>query len=661
MLGAMLMVALLLVACHTDDSVAELPTEVNAQLTISLPRGIVGKKKSPTTRMSADVVQESGLEDDFRGIDDVHLFCFNDYPSESSSNLGRVIEMKTSGDEVMNGVTSEDYSLCQEITIPVGTSHFAFYGRAADNPQTHEERMHYGIIETVGVDRKDYNGNSGMRFRPVQICPSTEPLGGSQRGQDLLALLNALMNIRGPEAYPNNTWKTVNNLYMNEAYKQMTELTSMSSFHVQAMLGHIKKLVNMEGPDEQGKLLAEAITKKIESCCIEQEAPGDDGQIVLKDSLQGFPEDIHLPAGAARIKWDEEQSLFVIPDKQVYSNDLEVTSVNDYAYPMNLQYQVFSDIVASDSLLVLSSENNTTETGENNTGTGENSGDNGNNTGGNNTGGDNTGGNNTGGDNTGGDNTGGDNTSGDNTGGNDTGETGGENTGIGNTGYQSWQDLLENAYEDAAKVVQPTTQSVAMVKQVQYAVGRLALRTRFSTDNIYDAKGQIVNVSEGMFTLKGYVIGGQREVDYNFQPVEGSRTYAIYDTDLNGGLQSVKRHYFTDTDYILGLGTKADNNIFMALELVNEQQTFQGADGLIVPGATFYLVANLVPKDSEYYKQGELDQVFSKDRATQVYITIKSLANATYGLPNLDIPRPTLGLSVNLVWGEGLWFDEVPL
>lgn len=625
-IGAMLTAALLLLACHTDDTVPELPTEVNAQLTISLPKGIAGRKKAPTTRMGADVVQESGLEDDFRGIDDVHLFCFNNYPSESSSNLGRVIEMKTSGDEVMNGVTNEDYSLCQEITIPVGTSHFAFYGRAADNPQTHEERMHYGIIETVGLDRKDYNGNSGMRFRPVQICPSTEPLGGSQRGQDLLELLNDLMNITVPEPYPNNTWKTVGNLYMNEAYKQMTQLTSMSSFHVQAMLGHIKKLVNMEGPDEQGKQLAKAITEKIESCCIEQEDPDDNEQIVLKDSLQGFPDDIHLPAGAARIKWDEEQSLFVIPDKQVYSNDLEVTSVNDYAYPMNLQYQVFSDIVASDSLLVLNSENNTTDTGDSDTGTNENSDDN-----------------------DGGDgNTGGD-------------ETGGEETGIGNTGYQNWQDLLDNAYEDAAKVVQPTTQSVAMVKQVQYAVGRLALRTRFSTDNIYDAKGELVDVSEGMFTLKGYVIGGQREVDYNFQPVEDSRTYAIYDTNLNGGPQSVKRHYFTTTDYILGLGTKSDSNIFMALELVNEKQTFQGADGLIVPGATFYLVANLVPKDSEYYKQGELDQVFSKDRATQVYITIKSLANATYGLPNLDIPRPTLGLSVNLVWGEGLWFEEVPL
>jgi hypothetical protein len=40
---------------------------------------------------------------------------------------------------------------------------------------------------------------------------------------------------------------------------------------------------------------------------------------------------------------------------------------------------------------------------------------------------------------------------------------------------------------------------------------------------------------------------------------------------------------------------------------------------------------------------------------------INGLGTATYGLPDLEIPHPTLGLSVNLSWGEGLWFNEVEL
>ena len=63
--------------------------------------------------------------------------------------------------------------------------------------------------------------------------------------------------------------------------------------------------------------------------------------------------------------------------------------------------------------------------------------------------------------------------------------------------------MLDKAYTDATKTVEPTTQSVAMVKQVEYAVGRMALRARISIGTIYDAKGKAVNVSNG-FTLKVY-------------------------------------------------------------------------------------------------------------------------------------------------------------
>jgi len=219
---------------------------------------------------------------------------------------------------------------------------------------------------------------------------------------------------------------------------------------------------------------------------------------------------------------------------------------------------------------------------------------------------------------------------------------------------------LEHGYAGAKKQVDQTTMSVAMVKQVEYAVGRIALTTRLnSSDNIYDAKNQIVNVSSG-FTLKGYLIGGQREVDYNFQPVAGSKTYAIYDSYLAGGVQQVKRHYYTEPDYILGLGTDKDQKINMALELVNDGDNFWGADGVIAHGATFYLVAELDPTGSKKYSTS-LNQIFSRDHATRVNLTITSLATATYGLPNLDIPQPKVGVSVNLVWEEGLWYEEIEL
>jgi hypothetical protein len=139
-----------------------------------------------------------------------------------------------------------------------------------------------------------------------------------------------------------------------------------------------------------------------------------------------------------------------------------------------------------------------------------------------------------------------------------------------------------------------------------------------------------------------------------------SRAYAIYDTDVNGGPQPLKRRYFTEQDHILALGTVPNTAILIALELVNNGDDFQGADGVIVKGATFYLVASMKPQDGINYSE-TLNQIVSKDRYTSVNITINSLAEATYGLPNMQIPRPVVGLSVDLKWEEGLWYDEVPL
>lgn len=605
-LGVWLLAMLLMVGCASgSEEVKEIetvqtPKVVEAQLNFSLPSRIT-HRKSVTTRMSGEVVQEGSEDDDvFRGIDNVHLLCYDQYPTETSTKLGGIVDIKTSGELVNDTVTQDDYALSQGISIPVGTSYFGFYASASEDTETpmtlHERRMHFGVIETVGLDKNTYQDNSGIRFRPVQICNSTDVLGGSVIGHDLLNLLNDLMNITGTEEAPNDKWETAGNIYLNETYQKMTQLTTLSSYNVQTMLGTVVKVINQEAVDEQGSQLVAAITAKIAECCVTDPDIAA-GTLVLKDSLQGFPDDIHLPAGSARIKWNKEKEEFEVPDVQAYGNDLNVTSVNDYVYPMNLRYQVFSNILASEELVIMS-------------GTDEE----------------------------------------------------GRPVAPDSIQYKDWNDVITNGYADAGNVVQPTTQSVAMVKQVEYSVGRLAIRSRIGIEkSICDANGAVVSVTDNSFTLKGYIVGGQREVDYDFQPVMSSRTYAIYDTDLNGGVQLLKRYYYTEPDYILGLGTPANNTILVALELVNNGPAFQGADGLIATGATFYVVANMNPQEGTNYSSGILDKIFSKDRATQVNITINSLANATYGLPNLEIPRPTLGVSVNLAWGEGLWFDDVPL
>lgn len=642
----MVVVLLMLCACSDNDGYGgndDVQT-VSAHLTFSLPGRIVGTRQKAVTRMTPDVVQE-GKKEAFRGIRDIHLFCYDQYPTENSTKLGKTIDLNTDKSTELEEASETDYSLTQAIRVPVGTTYFAFYGRADDTPRTHEDRMKYGIIETVGLGR-DYKDNKSIRFRPMAICTSTDSLGGSTAGHNLLNLLNDLVSTTGPEPAPHDKWATVGSPYLNEAYKVLTSLRTLSTFNVQYALGYIWLAANQQSSAGQGNQLAALIADKIQSCCVWPLNPEKD-TLTLKDEYQGFPDDIHLPAGAARMEWNEKTEQFELPDSHDYSKGLDVASINDYAYPMNLQYQVFSDILTSDSIVLVPTTESTdvptddpsTPGGTDNPTTGP-----------------------------------------DNPGGDSEGSSGDQQ-------YGSWSDLISDAYgKNAGKIVDPSTQSVAMVDQVEYAVGRLALRTRITNDNCYDAKGQYIDVSKG-FTLKGYIVGGQREVNYDFQPVEGSRRYAIYDTNIADTCKEVKRGIWTGFNYILGLGTPSNENIYMALELENNGEAFQGADGMIAHGATFYLVATMDPRKGAGYSLGSLDQIFNKDFATRVNLTIlggwkdrdgdgvpdpdldehgnpkppTGLATATYGMPDMEIPHPEIGASVDLSWKEGIFFDGIEL
>lgn len=605
------LISLVLQGCSKEDAggIDDSVETVNVRFVFSM---LPQQTKKAKTRMSSDVVQQTGMD---RGIDDARMLCYKGYPTASSTKIGEMIEFKNHEDDIISSdTTSSEVSEFRQVGVPVGTTHFGFYGTASGYSITHEDRMKYGVIEVEGLSRTSYHGNSGIRFKPVQICKSEADFGGSTAGAKLLALLNELMTVTSNEAAPNDRWETANDIYLSDSYKSIIELKTLSSHHVALMLAAVNKVVSHTPEGSPGRQLADAIKTKIASVCAT--APTETSMTAdLKEEYLGFPADIHLPVGAARITWDATQKKFIVPDVQAYGKQFDILSLNDYCYPMNLQYQVLSDIVASDSIVSMPTSSEETALSE------------------------------------------------------------------------KWKNLIDSLYKGASTVVQQSTQSVAMKQQVNYAVGKLALKTRIATsDNMYDAKGKLVDVSNG-FTLKGYIIGGQREVDYNFQPVAGSKEYAIYDTDLNGGAQQVKRHYFTEENFILGLGTSSDKDIQIALELVNNGNDFQGADGVIMHGATFYLVANLAPKEGQNYISGSIDQVFCRDKATTVALTIeggypdtdgdgkpdpglddygrvkplKGLATATYGMPRLDVPKPTLGLSVNLSWGDGLWFDDVIL
>ena len=216
-----------------------------------------------------------------------------------------------------------------------------------------------------------------------------------------------------------------------------------------------------------------------------------------------------------------------------------------------------------------------------------------------------------------------------------------------------WKTCLA-LYNGGGTSVEANTQSVALVNQIQYAVGRFDVAAKFSASSINDNVGESIAVTAGDgITLDGILIGGQKNADWQFAPLASSEEYTIYDASVTStklGTADIASKIMAQS---LALSTTAGTNVNFALELTNNTgNAFTGVDGIVPAGAKFYLVGHLIPQAD---KAG--NQVFAKAYNTKANVTISSLAHAYNCIPDLKNPKLELGLSVNLEWTEGLVQD----
>lgn len=217
----------------------------------------------------------------------------------------------------------------------------------------------------------------------------------------------------------------------------------------------------------------------------------------------------------------------------------------------------------------------------------------------------------------------------------------------------NWKTCLD-LYNGGGTSVEANTQSVALVNQIQYAVGRFDVAAKFSASSINDNVGESIAVTAGdSITLDGILIGGQKNADWQFAPLASSEEYTIYDASVTStklGTADIADSIMAQS---LALSTTAGTNVNFALELTNNTgKAFTGIDGIVPAGAKFYLVGKLVPQAD---KAG--NKVFAQAYNTKANVTISSLAHAYNCIPDLKNPKLELGLSVNLKWTEGLVQD----
>lgn len=216
-------------------------------------------------------------------------------------------------------------------------------------------------------------------------------------------------------------------------------------------------------------------------------------------------------------------------------------------------------------------------------------------------------------------------------------------------GKQNWDACL-GLYDSngGGTSVTAHTSSVALEKAIEYAVARLDVSAYFD-GNVTDNLQQTVDVTAGnKITLDGILIGGQKNVIWDFTPNSSSDEYTIYDASVT----STQLSNSVNTNIIaqsLALQTTDNTTVNFALELTNNTGiAFTGIDGIVPNGGRFYLVGKLVPEQSGNTK------VFKQDFTTTAKVKITSLAHAYNCIPDLKNPKLELGLSVDLNWREGL-------
>ncbi len=234
------------------------------------------------------------------------------------------------------------------------------------------------------------------------------------------------------------------------------------------------------------------------------------------------------------------------------------------------------------------------------------------------------------------------------------------------TGYDTWEKILDKYAADDYKdgtIVTLSTKSIALTEPINYAVALFDYSIQTTAANTSSLKDNEENDipltynSSNSFPVTGIVVGGQKNVDWKFEPLSSSSIYFIYDNKVTSGMALTASA--SAVSHVLVLETSeaisnedTSNQLNVAIELQNNSgQIFAGKDGLVYPGTKFYLIGTLNPYEAN---DNQSAKAFKKDYVTTATFKVSSLKNAYNTLPDLRLPQIELGLSVDLKWQAGI-------
>ena len=685
----------LITACSSDDDVIgggeESRGKVKTEFMISFPAKVSGN-----TRMSAATVQAAGSA--FRGIQDIRLYPFyvkvdvtNNTPALSTA-IPDEIGLQGTGSSTTSSApiidpsaadnnqiaasgalfTGNNGHLYQDIEVPIGTRSFMFYGRGGLTIPNDEEGWFTDGTMNHNLDAATTLGD--IVFSPKQITTETPGADGTN-SKKIADYLTTIANAKYTNV-SDHYWRASNNVVLGTLYLNFITMHAGSWTNVKAALQQLyttlysKTFASADDTSMKTAIIAAILNA---TYATDSEGGSADGVLEFKDNAVGnYPADIHLPDGAAFINWNSSETKFEatnFPGPQYDSGTVLAAGTSLYGYYVrtgsegSYTYTAASGTADGTTTYYKSTRN--------------------------------------------------------------------DNTGLDvpqldryvypaplyyralsnirtapvskadcytrekwSGGSGANDDVLDGYGPEVTSgdhqndMVKFSTRSIAIVDQVQYAVGRLDVTVRTPAETLSDNRALLADFtadkwfyltrtesggtsssqSVNNFPVTGILIGNQKAVDYEFHQKDGGTIYTIYDKTIPEGVcltnavptaeKTIRTLVFESKDATAA--NQPDAVTKFAVEFVNNSgEWFAGKDGQIIyPGTKFYLVGVFDPWLNETVKYVGTDTLIKKsfvqDYVTTAQLTINSLKNAYNTLPDLRAPQLELGLSIDLNWEQGI-------
>ena len=145
-------------------------------------------------------------------------------------------------------------------------------------------------------------------------------------------------------------------------------------------------------------------------------------------------------------------------------------------------------------------------------------------------------------------------------------------------------------------------------------------------------------------------VGGQKDVDFKFQPKGEATERTIYDNVMAAAMNA-KSGTYSAWNHTLVLETAASADLRIAVEMENNTGVdFYGAGGQLIPkNSKFYVVAQLEADDADETE----DKIFKQVFTTKAKLSLKNLKSAYNTIPDLRTPKLEIGFAVDLSWQNG--------